>query len=98
MNNLCGNYVERDTWHWYAKDIHLCARFRNKLCVRSEEGIAQRAFRIRGIMHALRQILMQMRGAIRRRILTAVTVEHGIVICYRIILQCMALCITCLHN
>lgn len=62
------------------ENVYLRTRFRYKLRVSGQEGVAQRGFRIRGIVDALDQILMQMRSAISRGVLSAVAVEHGVVI------------------
>lgn len=69
------------------ENVYLRTRFRYKLRVSGQEGVAQRGFRIRGIVDALDQILMQMRSAISRGVLPAVAVEHGVVIHDRVVLR-----------
>lgn len=76
------------------RDTHPRARLGDKLRVRGQECVAQRALRIRGIVHTLGQILMKMRRTVRRRILPSVPVEHGVVIRYRVILQFATLSIS----
>lgn len=68
-------------------DAYLRVQFRYELFVRGYKGVAQRAFRIRRIMHALDQVLMQVRRTIRCCILPTVAVEHGVIIRHCVILQ-----------